>query len=592
MSGRIFKLLFAAASAFAVAGASPVLASEAIPGSSPQAASDLPVKRMFGLETPMRDGVKLSSDVWMPDDGARHPVILVRTPYLKAFTELRTAETGAYFARHGYVYVIQDVRGRGDSGGDFGFFFQEGHDGYDAIEWLAAQPWSNGRVCTMGISYLGTVQWLAAREKPPHLVCMAPSSPAADYLGEVRGTGGAFGMLQALSWINETSGHISQGANFPAAEADHIFAHRPLLTMDEALGRKMPLYRDFLLHDTLDDYWKRVQFTAADFARIDIPVMVTTGWFDGDQVGALFNWRGMHERPGGAHDEFLTIGPWTHVQSYLGGSTKQGEFDLPKEAIVDNLAMHLAFYDHYLKQDGGRFDRPKVRVFITGANVWKDFDAYPVPARQTRLYLASSGRANTAAGDGALSWSASGGAADTYVYDPKNPVPLDLAAGMFATDRKSAQARQDVLVYSSPALDKPVEIIGPVSVELYAASDAKDTDFTAAISDVQPDGKAVLLGSRPVGIVRARYRAGPSAQPSLLTPGKAELYHIALGEIGHAFLPGHRIRIEIGSSAYPMFNPNQNTGNPIATDTEWKTARQTILHDKAHPSALVLPVAD
>jgi putative CocE/NonD family hydrolase len=405
--------------------------------------------------------------------------------------------------------------------------------------------------------------------------------------------GGAFMMMWALFWLNDTAGHISQGPNMMATDFGKLFTHRPLNTLDEAFGRRMRLYQEFLAHDTLDDYWKRIQLTADDFAKIDIPVMVTTGWFDGDQTGAFYYWRGMHARPGGAANEYLTVGPWTHIQSYLGGEEKMGELTLPKDSIVDNKAQHLAFYDRFLKQSTATLDRPKVRLFVTGTNVWKDFDAYPVAAKQTRLYLASSGGANTLNGDGALSWTVQAkGAADAYLYDPNNPVALDLTGGLFGVERTKTEERPDVLVYSTPVLDKQVEVIGPVSVELYASSDARDTDFTAAIVDVQPDGKPVLLGSRPIGIIRARYRGGPSAKPELLTPGKPELFRISLGEIGHAFLPGHRIRIEISSSASPMFNPNQNTGNPIATDTEWKTANQKILHDKAHPSALVLPVVD
>jgi putative CocE/NonD family hydrolase len=591
---RILQLACASgAGALALLGAQPAAAGEAAPAASPAVFSPLPIRQMFGVETRMRDGTVLVSDVWLPEAPGRYPVILVRTPYLRTQPEMGFAATAKYFAEHGYAYVVQDVRGRGDSGGDFDFFFQEAKDGYDAVEGVAAEPWSNGRVCMMGISYLGSVQWLAAKERPPHLVCIAPDSPGLVFQDEIPRMGGAFMMMWALGWLNDVSGHIGQGPNMAATDFNRVFSHRPLLTMDEAFGRKMRLFREFLEHDTLDDYWKRAQMGPEDFARIDIPVLVNTGWFDGDQRGALFAWRGMHERPGGARDEFLTIGPWTHIQSYLGGAEKMGGFNLPKDSIVDNKAAHLAFYDHYLKQDGSSFDRPRVRVFVTGANVWRDFDAYPVPAKQTRLYLDSAGKANTAAGDGALSWSiAARGGSDAYVYDPKNPVPLDLMAGLFGMDRAKEQARQDVLVYTSRPLDKPLEIIGPVSVDLYAATDARDTDFTAAITDVGPDGKALLLGSRPIGIIRARYRNGRAAEPSLLTPGKPELYHIALGEIGHAFLPGHRIRIEISSSAYPMFNPNQNTGNPIATDTEWKTANQKILHDRAHPSALVLPVVD
>ncbi|MDT9600616.1 CocE/NonD family hydrolase [Sphingosinicella rhizophila] len=541
----------------------------------------------------MRDGVELSSDVWMPEAAGRYPVILIRTPYVKTDPMTAQAATyGRYFAEHGYAVVFQDVRGRGDSGGKFDFYFQEAADGYDSVEDLAGQPWSNGRVCMMGVSYLGAVQWLAAKERPPHLACIAPTSPSGRYQDELPRIGGAFMMMWAVNWLNETSGHVSQNPNSGATDWAKVFAHRPLLTMDEAFGRRMPLFRQFVEHDLLDDYWKRIQLGPADFAKIDLPVLATTGWFDGDQIGTFYYWQGMEARPGGAKDMFLTIGPWNHVESYIGGSEKQGDLALPKDSIIDNKAMHLAFFDRYLKQSTARFDQPRVRLFVSGKNIWRSFDSFPVPGTtERRLYLSSAGKANGLAGDGALGWEKPGELGrDAYLFDPKNPVTLNLAFGLFGSDRRETQVRKDVLVYTSPPMDKEIEVIGDVAIELYAASDAKDTDFTAAISDVGPDGKAILLGSRPVGIIRARYRGGPEARPTLLTPGKIERYRIELGAIGHAFLPGHRVRVEISSSAFPMFNPNQNTGNPIATDTEWKNAHQAIFHGGAQASALILPV--
>lgn len=549
-------------------------------------------RQMFDVRTPMRDGVELSSDVWLPAAGGKYPVILIRTPYIKTERQLQSAAFGNYFASNGYAFVAQDVRGRGDSGGDFNFLFQEANDGYDSIEWLARQPWSNGRVCMMGFSYSATVQLLAARERPPHLVCIAPSSPAGRYLDELPSLGGAFMMFWAINWLNDTSGRTSQMGNTAAVDWQSVFSHRPLLTMDEALGRRMRLYREFLEHDTLDDYWKRIQLTPADMARIDLPAMFTTGWFDGDQAGTLYYWRGMREPAEGSSNRYLTIGPWNHVESFMGGAQKQGELSLPETSIIDNKAQHLAFFDRYLKQSTNKLDWPRVRIFITGADEWRSFESFPVEgARTERLYLSSGGKANGLTGDGTLAKKPPARErADEFLFDPKNPVPLDLTAALFGSDRRKPQAREDVLVYSTPPLDKAVEVIGPVSLELYAASDARDTDFTAAISDVHPDGRAVLLGSKPVGIIRARYRNGPGSKPQLLNPGAVEKYSIDLGAIGHRFLPGHRIRVEVSSSAYPMFNPNQNTGNPIATDTEWNTARQRIFHDTTRPSALVLSV--
>ena len=569
------------------------LAPAAKTGGTKVAEPKAPGRQIFGLETTMRDGVKLVSDVWLPAGPGPFPVILVRTPYIRTEPSLHFAQTASYFVEHGYAYVVQDVRGRGDSGGEFRFLMQEPKDGYDSVEGLAAEPWSNGRVGMMGVSYLASVQWLAAKEKPPHLVCIAPTSPGGNILDEVPATGGAFMIVWALNWLNGTSGHINQSPNASATDMEGVYAHRPLLTMDEALGRKMKLYREFLAHDTLDDYWKPATLSPDDFAKIDLPVMTTTGWFDGDQNGALYFWNGMHQHAGGGRDEYLTIGPWLHPQSYFGGTESLGKLSFTKASIIDNDAMHLAFFDRFLKGSTKTFDRPRVRVFVTGVNAWRNFDAWPVPsAKEERLYFASQGHASLAEGDGRLERKLGQGPADTYTYDPKAPVPLDVSEELFATPRNAVQSRKDVLVYTTPAMDKTFEVIGPVSVELYASSDARDTDFTASIQDVQPNGDAVMLGSRPVGIIRARYRGGPAARPELLTSGKPEFYKIQLGAIGHAFLPGHRIRVDITSSASPMYNPNQNTGNPIATDTEWKVAHQQILHDVTHPSALVVSVVE
>lgn len=569
-----------------------VRAESASQAASQTADAPPPIRQIFDVRSRMRDGVELSSDVWLPRAPGKYPVLLLRTPYIKTMPEANHPEWGRYFAERGYALVVQDVRGRGDSDGKFNFFFQEGEDGYDSVEALAREPWANGRVCMLGVSYWATTQWLAARERPPSLACIAPTSPAGEYLNELPTIGGAFMMMWGMNWINDTSGRISQGRNMETLDWQHIFAHRPLLTMDEALGRKMPLYREFLQHPTMDWYWRRIQFTPRDFQRIDIPVLTVTGLFDGDQTGALFYWKGLraHAKTP-ASDRFLVIGPWSHIQSFLGGADKMGEIELSADAVVDNKAMHLAFFDRYLKQATKSVDFPRARVYVTGANEWRSYDDYPLShARTQRLFFASGGKANSARGDGKLvsQQPAKQMPADQYLYDPQNPVPFSWESG---SSRLDIQERSDVLVYTSEPIERTLEVIGSVAVELYAASDAKDTDFTAVISDVQPDGRALYLGSKPVGIIRARYRDGMDRE-KLLTPGKVERYTISLGDLAHAFLPGHRLRIEISSSAYPMFNPNQNTGNPIATDTEWRKATQRIFHDAAHPSALVLSVAE
>ncbi len=547
------------------------------------------VQQRFDLRIPMRDGVELSANLWTPGTSGPFPTVLIRTPYIKA--NARYARLGREYAERGYALIVQDARGRGDSEGKFDFFFADAEDGYDTIEWVARQPWSNGRIGTVGGSYLATVQWLAAREQPEHLTCMIPQAPAGVYFDELPYIGGAFLMQWSLSWINGTSARVAQGPVLATTDWEEVFQHRPLLTMDEAMGRRMQLYRDFLQHSTSDAYWQRILFTPDDFRAIDIPALEFTGWFDADQPGTMGYWYGMQEHSPARDRQHIIIGPWTHGGAISGGSKEVGDFEFSGESIVDTDSLHLEYFDYCLKGTSSSFDFPKARIYTTGSNVWHDFDAYPPKEMEPQgLYLTSGGRANSLIGDGRLSWTVPGDAPpDRYTYDPRHPVPSPMVGDSYGLDQRPNQRRDDVLVYTSDVLTEPVEIIGPVEVVLHAATDARDTDFTAKITDVYPDGRSLKLGWWETGVIRARYRNG-FGQEELLTPGEIEEYTIKLGHMGHTFLPGHKIRIEISSSAAPFLNPNQNTGNPVATDTEWKVAHQTIYHDQARLSRVVLPV--
>jgi uncharacterized protein len=554
-----------------------------------QAPAESATRRLFDVQSPMRDGVDLSADVWLPPGAGKYPLILMRTPYLKA--GLKYSKLAAFFVGHGYAFAVQDVRGRGDSKGQFNYDFQEADDGYDTVEWMAAQSWSNGRVCMMGASYLGAVQWQAAKTKPPHLVCIVPTAAPGDYMNEVPYVGGAFMLKSNLEWHYLTSGKILQ-ANLTEEDLEEALQHRPLLTADEVLGLKMPGYRQLLEHPTLE-FWKPVLLTERDFRNMAPPALQVTGWFDICLPGTIRTWRGMAQHSPAAGQQYLIVGPWDHGQTFGGGARKMGEMEFTPDSVIDNYKVHLEFFDRYLKQQLDRFNYPRVKLYVTGRNQWRNFDAYPVPeAKITRFYMSSAGRANSLFGDGKLiAVHAGGEPQDQYAFNPKEPVPLDLEApgGAYGVDRRALERRDDVLVYTGAVLDTAVEVIGQMGVELYAASDARDTDFTASIIDVYPDGRAVVIGARVVGIIRARYRTSLE-KTDLLTPGKVEQYRIDLGHTAHSFQPGHRVRVEISSSAAPWYNPNQNTGHPVATDVEWRTAHQTIYHDAQHPSALLLPV--
>jgi putative CocE/NonD family hydrolase len=564
-----------------------------LPGISRASAHDAARAKMriqLGVRMPMRDGVQLTADLWMPGQDGKYPAILVRTPYVR--TDLETKELATdFWTSHGYVVLAQDVRGRGDSDGEFDFFFQEGNDGYDSVEWIAAQPWSNGRVGMMGVSYMGTVQWLAARAHPPHLVCIAPTAPAGRYFNELRYIGGAFGMGWALPWLHSTSGRVMQTRSIMSM-SDELFKHRPLRTIDELTGRQIRLYREFLDHSTLDSYWKRILFTDDDFKRLDIPALTVTGWFDGDQPGALYYWDGMQANSPAKDKQYLVAGPWTHVQTFLGGGLKLGDLNFSADSVLDMKSIHLSFFDRYLKQSTQTLDFPRARVYVTGINKWVTSNQYPLAQSQDRnLYLHGGGKANSLTGDGRLSWdSPDREPADHFKYDPEKPCPM--GAGQqdnSGVDQREIERRDDVLVYTSDELKEPLQVVGRVFVNLYAASDSRDTDFTAKLMDVFPDGRALKLCVNPFGVIRARYRNGFEKE-DLLTPNQPERFKIWLFDLAHEFAPGHRVRIEISSSAYPLINPNSNTGNPVATDTEWKIANQTVFHDAKMPSYLQLPV--
>lgn len=538
----------------------------------------------FGVMIPMRDRVRLAANIWTPGPNGRFPTILIRTPYDKT-AQFRRYRLDAYL-KAGYAVVLQDTRGRGDSEGEFDFYFPEGRDGYDTIEWIARQPWSNGRVGMDGGSYLGTVQWLAAREQPPHLACIAPTASSGRLFDEIPFLGGAFRLEWALPWLFGVSGRVNQSELAGLIPWDSLVGQRPLARLDTLLGRPLRLYQEILAHPTLDAYWRRIHFTEADFARIQVPTLTVTGWLDGDQPGALWYWDGLSRRRD-APPHYLIVGPWTHGGTYLGGDRKVGEMQFDSSSVLPIQRLRLEFFDWCLKQATPRWDAPRVRAFVPGTNRWLTADRYPIPGTTTRdLYLASGGSANTASGDGRLTWDPPGDLPpDRYVHDPRRPVP----SADPSTDHRRIAERSDVLVYTSEALTAPVEILGRVFVTLWAASDAVDTDFTAKLLDVYPDGRSVLIGTQAAGVRRASYRKGPERLVPL-EPNRTEEYSVELFDIGHTFLPGHRIRLEVASSAAPYINPNQGTGRPIGTDTSFVVARQTIWHDRARPSRIHLPI--
>lgn len=552
------------------------------------------VRFMFDSRIPMRDGVELSADIYLPAEVGRFPAILQRTPYDN--TMPLWVGISKFFASHGYVFVSQDVRGRCDSDGKWDPFRNEGPDGYDTIEWIAQQPWCNGKIGMMGGSYGGFVQWMAAREQPPHLVTMVSTAAAGRMMQEFPYSNGKMGPY-IMFWLNLTGGHTLQTA-LPGAGGTSLVnwkklvLHRPFKDIDIALGRLNTVWREWLAHPTFDDYWRKLSLLG-HFHKIGLPVLHVTGWFDGDQWGELFYLNHMLAESPGRDRQWLLSGPWDH-----GGTRTPrpglGGIEFGQSAVLDMNEVHLRWFDFWLKGiQNGQGDDPKVKIFIMGRNQWRTEPTWPLPdTKLTPYYFHSGGRANTLGGDGKLSsQTPKDEPADSYSYDPDNATPSmqdieSFPGGEQPLDERWIERRDDVLVYTSEPLTEEVEVTGTPWVHLYTASDCVDTDFGAVLCDVYPDGRSIALTE---GMVRASFRESLE-RPTLITPGRVYEYKIELMATSNAFLPGHRIRVTVLSARFPGVDRNPNTGAPVGEDSEVKIAHQTLYHTAAHPSRVVLPV--
>ena len=562
-----------------------------------------PVTTEHAIEAKMRDGTILRADVFRPKAEGKFSVLLERTPYDKR----QSAGFGLKAATRGYVVIIQDVRGRYSSDGEWYPFKNESNDGYDTIEWAAALPYSNGKIGMFGGSYVGATQMLAAITHPPHLAGICPVVTASNYHDGWTYQGGAF-----EQWFNEswTSG-LAQDTLNRAVERNTNALHGvwalpltsypvfevPGSSQQADLTRTLaPYFFDWLAHPNYDEYWKRWSIEE-HYSDINIPVLTIAAWYDIFLGGSLRNYVGIKAHGGSetarkAQRLIVTIG------GHAGSGRKIGDVDFGPAAEQDEEdSVVLLWYDYLFKNANNEFSNGKpVKIFVMGANHWRDEEDWPLPrARETKYFLHSSGKANSIRGDGSLSVTAPRSeSSDHYVYDPVDPAPTiggplccdskHLKPG--PRDQRPLEARDDVLVYSTPPLAQDLEVTGPVRLDLYASSSAVDTDFTAKLVDVAPDGFAQNLTE---GIVRARYRDSQE-QPTFLNPGQTYKLGIDVWATSNVFRKGHRLRLELSSSNFPRFDRNLNTGEDSATARKPVSASNTIYHDAEHPSALVLPV--
>jgi len=563
-------------------------------------ATPIVIERNVAMKT--RDGVTLQADIYRPAADGNYPVLLTRTPYDKN----GTAAFGQAGAQRGFIVVAQDVRGRYASEGEWYPFKHESADGYDAVEWAAALPHSNGKVGMFSGSYVGATQMLAAVSHPPHLAGICPVVTASNYHENWTYQGGAF-----EQWFNEswTSGLAQDTANRALHQRSNALVGSTVLPLKQfpifnlpaiaegaALTRELaPYFLDWLDHPAYDSYWKQWAIDE-QYASIQVPSLTVSAWYDIFQGGSLKNYMGLKAHAGNEaarKGQHLIVA----IGGHSGSSRTVGAVDFGPDAPFDENTVTLDWYDYLFLGKQNEFASGKpVKIFVMGENKWRSEDSWPLErAKETRYLLHSAGKANTATGNGALSVaSAQKEAPDTYIYDPANPVPTvggplccdseHLAPG--PRDQQAVESRPDVLVYSTPALDQDMEVTGPVTLNLYASSSALDTDFTAKRVDVWPNGFEQNLTE---GILRARYRESTAtAQP--IVPGKIYEYKIDLWSTSNVFLKGHKIRLEVSSSNFPRFDRNLNTGGSAATDSTFVKATNTIYHDTAHPSALVLPV--
>jgi len=545
----------------------------------------------YNRKVAMRDGVSLSTDIYRPSAPGRYPTILSRYPYGNGNGAGSLAQP-RHWVENGYVFVFQDVRGRYDSDGEFYPYRTEAQDGYDTIAWIVSQPWSDGTVGMSGGSYLAAVQWLVASERPPGLKALAPRVAPFNYYHDVTYIGGALALLSRTSWGVYMSGRTNQ--EMPL-DMQRMWWHLPLKTLDRSFGLDMPYWRDWIAHPADDAYWAPFQ-SGQRAAHMDLPALNIGGWYDGILGGTLSSYRsattdmGPHAR----RNQWLIIGPWDHKLA-RDGKTQLGELEFGPDSAMDFSNIERRWFDHWLKGEANAvMDEAPVRLFVMGENRWRSEREWPLArTRYTAYYFHSQGVANTRDGDGGLSTRKPGvaQASSRYVYDPADPVPTvggNLTPERYAGPRDQAQVeqRQDVLVFTSEPLREDLEVTGPVSVVLYAASSAPDTDFTAKLVDVHPDGKAYNLTD---GIIRARYRES-FQQERLLEPGTVYEYTIDLWATSNLFKRGHRIRVDVSSSNFPRFDRNPNTGHTFGEDAELRKAQQAVHHSRRYPSRIVLPV--
>ncbi|MDH3366067.1 MAG: CocE/NonD family hydrolase [Thermoplasmata archaeon] len=547
-----------------------------------------PISVRRNITVPMRDGVRLYADVYMPKPEGKYPTILTRLPYGKSEYGSWSPVYGRFWARRGYAFVVQDVRGKFKSNGVWKPFVNEVDDGYDTIEWISKQPWCDGNIGAIGESYLGYTCWAAGLSGHPSLKCISPGMTATDVYGIWAYRNGAFCIETAGSWLIAEESRKYQNSH----RLDYWTL--PLESLGDSAGLRSSHYKQWLSHPRRDSYWDRIDLSCR-IRDIAIPVLHTGGWLDVFLDGTLGDWERANAASNrdAASRQWLVIGPNDH-SSNTNAVRRAGRVNLGPPEPDRLYAASRDFFDHWLKgTDNGFGSSPRIKYFTIGENSWRTSDVWPPKSiRPTDMYLHSSGKANSLDGDGTLSTdSPEGESADEYTYDPKCPATWSLESDMWNVamcqhDRRSVEKRNDVLVYSTPRLRRDLELTGPITATLFASTSAEDTDFMVAVVDVFPDGYAQMIQE---GVVRASYRQS-DRKASQVPKGAIQEYTIGLRATSYVVKEQHRIRAEVTSSDFNRYSRNLNTGEDPRSGTRTEIAKQRILHDRNHPSKVTISV--
>jgi len=554
----------------------------------------------------MRDGMILFADVYRPAADGPWPVLLMRTPYDKSQAQNISFAHPVWYARHGFMVVVQDCRGRWKSEGEWYPLKHEELDGYDTINWAAQLPGSSGYVAMYGFSYAGAVQLLAAAKNPKPLVAIIPAFTPADYYDGCFYRGGAFQQAFAMTWSAYLAQDTAQKQGDYQLEQDIIIALHNVWPHYWAGPQKNSLvrndniisyYYDWIKHDVYDDYW--IQWSIRSrYERINVPGLHITGWYDIFLEGTLENFCELDKRSQSNIDSNkhkLVIGPWYHMP----WQQKVGNMDCGNEARNCVDALQILWLNNILRKNKNQIEtEPRISYFVMGMDRWRHTDSWPpVGVQPVIYYLRSGGRANSLNGDGKLDQKGSGNdPSDIYTYDPRNPAMslggrsgcINGVTPMGVYDQTPQEFKNGMLVYTSEILTGDLLVIGNVEVVLFAATSAEDTDFVARLTDVFPDGRSQNIVD---GIIRSRFRNSISC-PMPVGAGEVCQYNICLGATAYLFKAGHRVRLDITSSNFPAYDRNSNSGKLLSqiTPALWQVATQIIFHNTMYPSRISLPI--